>query len=114
MIGASYYWTNAAGRQWLLYEEAGKLRIDSAYGNLEVIIKLSDSGAIEALYFNGEPYINTQNTRSQNFLAQVLQRNIQNHDETKQQRMKVLHCSDSGKHGWDSIQTQVTQQTKNL
>lgn len=111
MIGDSYYWTNAAGLQWLLYEEDGKLRINSSYGNLEIIIKLSDSGAIEALYFNGEPYIKTQNTRSQNFLAQVLQGNLQK-NTTKQQRMKIFHCSDSGKHG--SIQTQVTQQTKNL
>ncbi|WP_144394247.1 DUF5011 domain-containing protein [Pleionea sediminis] len=90
--GDSYFWTNAAGVEWLLYEEDGKLRVNSSYGNLEIIIKLSDSDAIEALHFNGEPYVSTQNKSAQNILAKALKNNSQNHT-TKQHSEKIFHCS---------------------
>jgi hypothetical protein len=99
-IGDSFYWTNAAGQQWLLYADEGKLMTNSAYGIQEILIRLSSAEEIDALYFNGEPYVRLQASNSLNLLAQVLQQNLQNH-ATEQQEMKIFHCYHSDEHNWD-------------
>lgn len=99
-IGDSFYWTNAAGQQWLLYADEDKLMTNSAYGIQEIFIRLSSAGEIDALYFNGEPYVRLQASSSLNLLAQVLQQNLQNH-ATEQQEMKIFHCYHSDEHNWD-------------
>ena len=100
-IGDSFYWTNAAGQQWFLYADEGKLMTNSAYGIQEILIRLSDAGEINALYFNGEPYLRLQTSSSLNLLAQVLQQNLQNHG-TKQEEIKIFHCFHSDKHNWQT------------
>ena len=72
---------------------------NSAYGIQEIIIRLSDSNDIDALYFNGEPYVSLQNASSLNLLAQALKQNLQNH-ATEQQEMKIFHCYHSDEHNW--------------
>ncbi len=98
-IEDSYYWTNAAGQQWSLYEAEGKLMTNSAYGTQEILIRSLDTGEIVALYFNGEPYVSMQTTSSKNLLSQALQQNLQNR-AIEQKEMKIFHCSQSGGHRW--------------
>lgn len=52
----AWYWLNNAGRKWLLYEEDGRLMIDSVYGVQEITIDLNEEGKVSALWFNREPY----------------------------------------------------------
>ncbi|NCV19765.1 MAG: hypothetical protein EBW42_13620, partial [Rhodobacterales bacterium] len=61
------------------------------YGIQEIFIRLSSAGEIDALYFNGEPYVSLQASSSVNLLAQALQQNLQNHAR-EQQEMKIFHC----------------------
>ena len=52
----NWYWFNAAGQRWLMYEENGKLMVDSAYGTQEIQIKLDEQGQLLGLFFNRETY----------------------------------------------------------
>lgn len=52
----NWHWFNAAGQRWLLYEENGKLLVDSAYGTQEIQIKLDEQGQLLGLFFNRETY----------------------------------------------------------
>ena len=55
-VEGTWYWLNYAGEQWPLYEEEGRLMVDSAYGIQEITIDLDEDGKVSALWFNREPY----------------------------------------------------------
>ena len=54
--GDDWFWFNAAGQKWLMYEEDGKLIVDSAYGLKEINLQLDEQGQLTALLFLGEAY----------------------------------------------------------
>lgn len=55
--GGDWFWNNAAGQKWLMYEQDGKLMVESAYGIQEIIIRLDEEEEeITALVFRGESY----------------------------------------------------------
>lgn len=55
-VEGTWYWLNYAGEQWPLYEEEGRLMVDSAYGIQEITIDLDEDGKVSALWFNRESY----------------------------------------------------------
>ena len=55
--GGDWFWNNAAGQKWLMYEQDGKLMVESDYGIQEIIIRLDEEEEeITALVFRGESY----------------------------------------------------------
>ncbi|MGB2426813.1 MAG: DUF5011 domain-containing protein [Alteromonas sp.] len=60
-----WYWTNAADRKWLLYEENGKLLCDTtdqygnAYGIQTVLLSPDENGELGDIYFNGGRFTRT-------------------------------------------------------
>ena len=55
--GDDWFWNNTAERKWIMFEQDGKLMVDSDYGIQEIIIRLDEEDKeITALVFRGESY----------------------------------------------------------